>query len=326
MRQMPGSGQAEGGPPARRARRSPLVSEHAPSVCRLARSAGLRPCRLPREARNGCLRLPRSNASTMTMEAYAHRFRRVFEHIDQHLDGGLSLERLGAMAGVSKYHFHRQFSATFGVSMHEYVRLLRFRRASFRLAFYQHDSVLAIALASGYDSHEAFSRAFKQVFGQTPSEFRRSPAWEDWSTTYERLRASTASRARSPESRDLRVVDFSQPRVAALEHRGDPKRIGARFAGSRSGASRTASPEARAPHSVSLARRVLQGWRSLASTFALRRSARFRRTTPALSRRRSPAGVAPSYAMSPPTTERHLPRRARRPIRQARLPAGQSFR
>lgn len=158
--------------------------------------------------------------------AQAQRFRRVFEHIEGNLDEDLSLDRLSAVAGLSKHHFHRQFSALFGVGVYEYVRLLRFRRASFRLAFHEHDSILTIALDSGYDSHEAFTRAFTRVFGQTPSEFRTTPQWESWTATFERLRAAAASRRRVPDAGAVRMVDFAATRVAALEHRGGQSTIG----------------------------------------------------------------------------------------------------
>ncbi|WP_437736039.1 AraC family transcriptional regulator [Sorangium sp. So ce1335] len=160
--------------------------------------------------------------------AYIARFRRVLEHIDAHLDEDLTLDRLSGVAAFSKYHFQRQFSELFGMGVHEYVKLLRLRRASYRLALPEREQarIIDIALASGYESHEAFSRAFKKAFDQTPSEFRDQPRWDPWHATHERLRGTRVlplQAAHRPE--DVSVVRFDEARVAAFEHRGDPKRI-----------------------------------------------------------------------------------------------------
>ena len=53
---------------------------------------------------------------------------------------------------------------------------MRSRRASYQLAFSE-DRILDIALQSGYESHEAFSRAFRRVYQLSPSMYRRSGAW-----------------------------------------------------------------------------------------------------------------------------------------------------
>ena len=160
-------------------------------------------------------------------EAYARRFRRVLEYIETHLDEDLRVELLSGVAAFSKFHFQRQFSASFGLSAAKYVQLLRFKRASYELAFRPERRVVAIALASGYDSHEAFSRAFKQLFGQTPSEFRECPEWEPFHSQYQRLFEIRSEQMKQRfTSEDVRIVDFPETRVAAFEHRGDPKTIG----------------------------------------------------------------------------------------------------
>src|SRR5919199_1385125 len=75
-------------------------------------------------------------------------------------------------------HFHRQFAATFGVTVHRYVQLARMKRASYRLAFRDDATVTEIALDAGYDAADAFARAFRERIGQVPSAFRKSPDWE----------------------------------------------------------------------------------------------------------------------------------------------------
>ena len=57
------------------------------------------------------------------LQNYQSRMRRVLDHIDRHLDSDLDLETASGVAAFSKFHFHRQFTATFGLSVHRYVQL-----------------------------------------------------------------------------------------------------------------------------------------------------------------------------------------------------------
>lgn len=156
--------------------------------------------------------------------AYHRRLQKVLEHIDAHLDEELSLEALSAVSAFSKYHFHRQFSELFGLGVHKYVQLMRLRRASRQLAFRSELRVIDIALESGYESPEAFARAFKKAVGQTPSGFRAQPEWIPWHATYQPL-AELRSRymTRKYSIADVEITHFETTRVAVLEHRGDPK-------------------------------------------------------------------------------------------------------
>src|SRR5689334_21877474 len=93
---------------------------------------------------------------------YHARMQRALDYIDQHLDGNLDLETVSRVAAFSKFHFHRQFTATFGLSVHRYVQLTRMKRASYRLA--DRESVTDIAMDVGYEAPDAFARAFRQRF------------------------------------------------------------------------------------------------------------------------------------------------------------------
>lgn len=149
---------------------------------------------------------------------YAERFERVFEYIERHLDAPLSVEQLSRVAHFSKFHFHRQFSEYAGTGVVTYVRLLRLRRASYRLVF-SRDRITDIALDASFESPEAFSRAFRQAFGQSPSQFRKSPLWQPWT---ERVRLPPRERR---EKMAVEIVNFAETRVAVLAHRGSPLRV-----------------------------------------------------------------------------------------------------
>jgi AraC family transcriptional regulator len=98
--------------------------------------------------------------------AYTRRIERVIEYICAHLGDDLPVERLSAVAGFSKFHFHRQFSAFTGLSVAQFVRLMRLKRAAYQLAFDPARPIIEIALDAGFSAPESFSRAFKDVQGR----------------------------------------------------------------------------------------------------------------------------------------------------------------
>jgi len=92
--------------------------------------------------------------------------------IERHLYGDLSLPAIAQACGVSTFHLSRAFSEHYGRSLTDYVRSRRLSFAAESLARGAPD-ILEVALASGYGSHEAFSRAFKASLGLTPEGVRR---------------------------------------------------------------------------------------------------------------------------------------------------------
>ncbi len=161
------------------------------------------------------------------VNTYHARLHKVLEYVDAHLDDNLTVDHLSSVAAFSKYHFHRQFSELFGVSVYKYIQLNRLKRASYQLVFRDHSQIIDIALASGYENHESFSRAFKKSIGQTPSEFRKQPQWSSWHSTYQPL-SDLRFKYMKPENQpaQVKLVTVKNTKVAALEHRGDPNLIG----------------------------------------------------------------------------------------------------
>jgi AraC family transcriptional regulator len=155
-------------------------------------------------------------------EAYARRFARVLAHIDAHLEDELPIEELAAVAGLSRHHFQRQFRHAFGLAVHRYVQLVRLRRASYQLAFRGH-RILEIALAAGYTSHEAFTRAFHKQLGQLPSDFRARPDWPRWQQVQDPV--SSVRGWPAPALGDVAVITVPRTRLLAMQHRGEPQAL-----------------------------------------------------------------------------------------------------
>lgn len=159
---------------------------------------------------------------------YYERMRRVLNYIDQHLDDNLELDVLSGVAVFSKFHFHRQFTATFGLSVHRYVQLARMKRASYRLAYRDEERVTDIAMDAGYDGPDAFARAFRQRFGQSPSSFRKSPDWESWLTAFGPLDDARSKLMQQTFAHDdVTIRNVPTTPIAIMEHRGDPAALGA---------------------------------------------------------------------------------------------------
>ncbi len=99
--------------------------------------------------------------------------RRVREYVDVHLGESMDLAELAAVAGLSVFHFARQFKQTAGVTPHSYLIKRRIERAQDMLA--RTDLALSeIALAAGFSDQSHLARHFRQMLGTTPREFRWS--------------------------------------------------------------------------------------------------------------------------------------------------------
>lgn len=153
--------------------------------------------------------------------AYSQRLHRVCDYIQTHLDGDLSLQRLSEVANFSRFHFHRLFSAHLGISVFRYIQLMRLKRASIQLAFERDTRIIDIAYQAGFENPESFSRAFKNAFAQTPSQFRQQAVWQTWQRALNRIIYPSYRE----QSMDIKIVDFPEQKVALLRHRGSHDKI-----------------------------------------------------------------------------------------------------
>jgi len=98
---------------------------------------------------------------------------RAVDFIEGHLEREIALSEVAAAAGLSVFHFCRVFKRAVGDSVGEYIRKRRLTLAAERLAESPRP-ILAVALESGFESHEAFTRAFHKVFERPPADVKRS--------------------------------------------------------------------------------------------------------------------------------------------------------
>jgi len=94
--------------------------------------------------------------------------------IKQQKGESLTLGQLAQQLGYSEYHLSRKFREISGMQFRDY---LRFRRLALALKALRdtEKGILEIASDFGFSSHEAFTRAFREAYGLTPSEYRKHP-------------------------------------------------------------------------------------------------------------------------------------------------------
>lgn len=112
------------------------------------------------------------SGNKQALSEYEARMHRVLAYIDEHLDQSLDLDTLASVACFSSFHFHRLFSAWMGERLGEYIRRRRVELGAMRLAAQPQVKVLNVALSVGFGSGEAFTRAFRNRFGCSPSDWR----------------------------------------------------------------------------------------------------------------------------------------------------------
>ena len=97
--------------------------------------------------------------------------RRAVWYIESHFAEPIGLSDVAGASGLSRFHLSRTFAQFTGKSVTAYLRGRRLSEAAKTLAS-EGGEILPVALAAGYGSHEAFTRAFRDQFGMTPETVR----------------------------------------------------------------------------------------------------------------------------------------------------------
>ena len=155
-------------------------------------------------------------------DRYAARLARVLDHIYDHLDEPLDIEKLADIACLSPYHWHRIYHAMYGESLATTVRRLRLHRAAGFLANGTMP-IAEIAERSGYSSLQSFTRTFSAVFGMPPAQYRNAG-------THTRFRPSFAIPGESEMlNHDVAIRDIEGFDLLTIDHIGPYMQIGKAF-------------------------------------------------------------------------------------------------
>ncbi|MDQ0173977.1 AraC-like DNA-binding protein [Paenibacillus tundrae] len=106
------------------------------------------------------------------MNRYSEMVQESLYFIETHLYEDIGLEEVASRAGLSSYHYHRVFRKEVGMTVVDYIRNRRLSETSTILRS-TNIGILDIAIGCGFESQEAFTRAFKKVYGLPPGRFRK---------------------------------------------------------------------------------------------------------------------------------------------------------
>lgn len=98
---------------------------------------------------------------------------KVIDYIENNLSNKLDLEKISEAVHYSKYHLHRLFSDTVGMTIHDYVGRRQLTEAA-KLLVFSNRPIIEIAFICGYESQQAFSSAFKLMYKIPPAHYREN--------------------------------------------------------------------------------------------------------------------------------------------------------
>lgn len=99
---------------------------------------------------------------------------RVLSFLSEHVGQRVSLDDLAHVAALSRSHLSRMFRDAVGISLRTYVRNLRLERAQQMLTRSPGASLTDVALDAGFYDLPHFDKVFRERYGVSPSEFRRT--------------------------------------------------------------------------------------------------------------------------------------------------------
>ena len=98
---------------------------------------------------------------------------KVIDYIENNLSNKLDLDEISEAVHYSKYHLHRLFSDTVGMTIHDYVGRRQLTEAA-KLLVLSDKPIIEIAFICGYESQQAFSSAFKSMYKIPPAQYREN--------------------------------------------------------------------------------------------------------------------------------------------------------
>jgi AraC family transcriptional regulator len=166
-----------------------------------------------------------------TRSFYEQAVQQVIEQIVSNLDEALDLQTLAARACLSPFHFHRVFRGMVGETPLELIRRLRMERAAWSLIESERP-VTEVAFDAGFETHEAFTRAFRTCYSTSPTGFRQRkyPRIELAATCGVHFNAGELLPAFVPrdsggQMMDVEIKEMPELRVGTVRHVGPYNQI-----------------------------------------------------------------------------------------------------
>jgi AraC family transcriptional regulator len=109
--------------------------------------------------------------ATFTGGLSAAKLKQVTDFIGENYSHDLKLAELAQVAGMSSFHFAREFKRTTGTTPHQYLIKFRVERAKALLAKNE-VPLVEVSLRSGFSHQSHFTRLFRKITGTTPHSYR----------------------------------------------------------------------------------------------------------------------------------------------------------
>jgi AraC-like DNA-binding protein len=120
------------------------------------------------------------NVSNSTKKNYLLAFQYLLVDQKRFLDSELTLDTIASELKVSKGHLSRIINSNLNISFNDYVNTLRVKEAKtfLRTMDLFAETILTIAMKSGFNSKSTFYASFKKLTGLTPYQFKNNPTNE----------------------------------------------------------------------------------------------------------------------------------------------------
>jgi len=103
---------------------------------------------------------------------YSNVTQRTIQYIEEHLTSSLYLDDFSELVGYSKFHLTRIFKQETGLAISEYIRVRRLALAAM-LLMHTDEPILHIAIELQFQSQEAFTRSFRELYAMPPGKYRK---------------------------------------------------------------------------------------------------------------------------------------------------------
>ncbi len=104
---------------------------------------------------------------------YKENIKAAINYINSNVDDDIDLEDIARASNFSLSHLYKIFNATTGFTLKEYIRNSRLAEAA-RQLIRTDKRIIDIAMDARFESHEVFTRAFKSLYGVTPSDYKKN--------------------------------------------------------------------------------------------------------------------------------------------------------
>jgi AraC family transcriptional regulator len=169
-----------------------------------------------------------SHLSKQQQLLYQRRFQNVIDHIYNHLDEALDLNRLAEIACVSPYHWHRIYHGITGETLAATVKRLRLHRAAGQLVNTD-QSIELIAKQSGYTRLQSFSRAFSEVYDLPPARYRNEGNHTQFQQALNSTHVEQTESERKNKMTEVTIKNIDAFEIIASSHTGSYMNIGNAF-------------------------------------------------------------------------------------------------